>query len=162
MTLQEIGITNEQIIDTIVDKLTEEVRESILAGVCKDVTKKAQDQISDALNAVVTETAFKALETQFQPTDQYGDKSGPVTSVREIFWKKTIAWWDQKVDNEGKPSNGYYAKCTMAQWHAEKAVEAAVKKELTENLQKIISDAKQQIATAITETITQMVARQLK
>ena len=86
------------------------------------IAKKIDDAFINGVAAVVTETVRLAVDAgfdhEYSKGDVFGHHSGPKTTIRAELVKMIDGYWTQKVDRNGKPSDGGYGdKITRAEWH---------------------------------------------
>lgn len=164
MKLEDLGISNQQIIDSLVDNLQSDARENVISEVRSSITKAIQAEITVIVARVIQEETCKTFDSVFQPVDPWGEKTGEPTTIREIFRQRCKDWWSQKVDREGKPMTSSYGRDsapTMANWHAENAMKEIVSKEFPAQMGELIKETKAALGLAMTQQVHAIVQRTL-
>lgn len=96
------------IIDQAVDRIYgdeesiyQRIRNEVDHRIDVAITKGLSAQIETTLNAIME----RALDTEIQPVNMWGEREGKPTTVRAALHDRAKAFWQEKVDREGKASN---------------------------------------------------------
>lgn len=157
--LSDLGITREDVVEKAAERLLEELSDtdeswidSLKSRVLTAVTAKATTHI----DAVLAETVSRLADTEFTPVDEWGDRKGKATTLREMIKTRALSYLTQKVDERGNPST-YHAAMSRATWLAQKAAEDAmtleVKKELSNAVATAKDELRKQVAQFIADTL---------
>lgn len=94
------------------DDLSGLIRKEVGARLDKIFTERAEAQIAGAIDAAVA----NGFEREYQRVNQWGEPTGPKTTIRAELEKTVSAYWSVKVDpRSGKPSE-YHAAVTRAEY----------------------------------------------
>lgn len=160
MKLEDIGITKEDILSRVAESLIEQMTEEARAGIARFVNDEVKTAVRSQVSAIIMDTARKTFDGTFQPINHYGEAVGEPTTIRDMFVKQAKEWWSLKVDREGRPSQDSYGdKKTMAQFHAQAAMDLVVRETMKTQFEPLIADARQQLAGAFTQAIGELVTR---
>jgi len=155
--LKLLGIDVESIRDQIIENVSSEIVERIEGDIRKSVGKRVDAVINKNINKVVE----KELSEKYQPINDYGESQGEMTTIRSQFKKAVQEWWRQKVDDEGRISDGYNTKWRY-EWIAQKVIGDVLTVQLKNKFNKLIELSKEQLKQGIAETISKIVDRQFK
>jgi hypothetical protein len=126
LDLNELGLTQEDLQQRVVDRLCDRLLSREMAGEEGDIylgdsnlkhllDKAIQQRIDAAMNAVadkyILPNATQRIESlMLQETNQWGEKKGQPLSFTEYLIKRADAYMQEKVNYEGKSkdeANGY-------------------------------------------------------
>lgn len=83
--------------------------DQIYIRVHDEVTKRVNAALSKRLDAsierAINETMEKALDSDIQPVNVWGEKTGKPTSIRAALHERARGFWQEKVDNKGEKSS---------------------------------------------------------
>ena len=162
MKLEDLGITKEDILNRVAELLVEQLTEGAKSDIARFVNDEVKTAVRSQVSAIIVDTARKTFDGTFQPINHYGEKVGEPTTIRDMFVKEAKEWWTLKVDREGRPSTDSYGdKLTMAQFHAKQAMDAVVRDTMKTMFEPLLADAKQQLAGAFTQSISELVNKTL-
>lgn len=159
-TLQDLGITREDILDRVAEKLIESLEddwtsfaEKVKARVVDDVKKQSQPKIDQILD----ESLKGLVDAPFTPIDEYGEPTRKkATTLRQMIKDRAMNYMTERVDNDGRP-NSYNSTATRGEWMAKKAANEAMTYEIKAELKKSVDTAKdhlrQQVANYIKDTL---------
>lgn len=163
MKLEDIGITKEDILSRVSESLIEQMTEEARSDIARFVNDEVKTAVRSQVSAIIMDTARKTFDGTFQPINHYGEAVGRPTTIRDMFVKQAQEWWSLKVDCNGSPSSDIYGnKKTMAQFHAQKAMDEVVRDVMKTQFEPLIADARNQLAGAFTQAIGQLVANTLQ
>lgn len=119
-----LNFNEEDLKSAIVNKAADELLESdpdLSALVSKEVkarldkifTERAEAQISSAIDAAVA----NSFEREYQRVTQWGEPTGPKTTIRAELEKTVSAYWSAKVEPKtGRPATSDYNTVTRAEY----------------------------------------------
>lgn len=113
ITLESLGVTNEQLIDRVVESLCHAFSEE--GGYVTDIIKKKLDdaveaKLSKRINDALGEAITKALDHAVQPCDIWGDATGEPSTIREQLAARAGKFWNEPVDSKGNPCSYHTGK----------------------------------------------------
>jgi hypothetical protein len=109
--LMNLEINAEQIIEQAASRLADEAYENVNA------LEMLEAEISRRIDKFLGETASKVMEDtlrremkglmvrKFQPVNQWGERQGAATSLRDELQNRAAEFWQVRVDKEGKPAS---------------------------------------------------------
>jgi len=119
-----IGIRSD-----IVQATARELFQNLRHEIQKDVRNSIKHEIDRQLSAIVTE----ALAGKVQPTDEWGEPTGEITTVRDLLREKAAKFLEEKVDSSGDATS--YSGQSRWKWACNAVVtskmEGMLKGELT-------------------------------
>lgn len=80
--------------DAIYNRIEKEVSARLDAA----ITKGLNGQIEKAINSIMA----KALDAEVQPVNIWGERQGKPTTIRDALHERARAFWQEKVDKDGK------------------------------------------------------------
>lgn len=138
-----LNLCAERLIGQIDDSISENVLNLVRARVNESVAKQVQDAISKALDSELQ----RLLEARITPVDMWGDPTGEATTIRDQLHKRAVTFFNEKVDNEGRPTSyGGYPRYQRI--YADLA-NTAFSKAVKDNIETIAAAVK----TSVRETI---------
>ena len=179
---EQIGITQEELIERIVDKALgctaeykqtgEESWEDLpFSEVVDNKISKALSGIIDALKPAIQEKidcliekeVEKVFTSPFQRVDRWGEPKGKPITIRDIIATETQDYWSTIVDHNGKPSSEYHSdKQQRSVYYAKKVMTQVYDKELVSVVQNIAKDLKSRIPATIADEMTKTIKNYLK
>ena len=148
MDLKELGLSFEDIEEQIVSNVTRRIVDD--AG--HDIRKEVMAQVNSQIQNVVSQVVLEAMEGEFQPVTNWGEKDGEPTTIREMFKSAVIDWWKTTVNQEGKPS-GSYSGQKRSEWVAEKVIAKMVRSDMKDVFTEIIKEIKSETKKSVTAII---------
>jgi len=148
--LQELGIDKVEIINRVIEIIADKVSSDIEYDFKKSIKQKSEQIVEKRIGEIVDEATTKA----FQPITVWGEKKGEPTTIRDMLENNVQNWWSAKVDNSGNPSTSY-GGTPRAEWQAQKIVREVVTKEMQNELNAVIADAKVQLSKAMSDKLTE-------
>ena len=120
-----------------------------------------KEQGADEITKTIQKASEEAFITSYQPVNEWGEKFGEKTTLRDAFKKNAIEWWSQKVDYQGKPSESYSSK-PRSQQVAELVIKDIVSNELRVEMDKIIKESKVHVRNALGAAMTEFLQDRFK
>lgn len=114
--------------ESFADELKAAVVNSLAAQILNDPEVKRE--ITEQVKATVTETLASTLEREFTPANRYGEPTGTPITLREQIVKDA----EEQVRGWMKSPDGYHRSDTAYTLFLRQVVDAAVKKDLNEEL----------------------------
>ena len=74
------------------------------------------EQAGAAITAAVNDAIREGFDHAYCAVDHFGKAKGKPTTIREELGKLIAGYWNQMVDRNGKPAEGYGEKSTRAEW----------------------------------------------
>lgn len=95
------------------DDLTAMIHKEVRSRLDKIFIDRAEAQIQAAIDTAVN----GAFEREYQRVTQWGEPTGPKTTIRDELEKTVSGYWSAKVDAKtGKPSTSDYSSVTRAEY----------------------------------------------
>lgn len=95
------------------DDLRRRLDKAIDGRISKYFTEVGDAQIREAVVAAVKD----GFERSYQPVDAFGKPEGKKTSIKDRLNELVSAYWTQRVDQHGKPTDSTWGKvCNRAEW----------------------------------------------
>ena len=181
--LEQIGITQDELIDRIVDRVLgmtagynqtgedtydeipfSKVIDSKIEKALGDIVEKARESIQDKIDKIVTEKIEAVFSMPFQPVNRFGEKTGTETTIKELIANEATNYWTARVDpSTGKTPDRYASDHTeRAVFYARKVMTEFYDKELVKIVKKMAEDLKNRIPETIGQEITKTVTNFLK
>ncbi len=150
MNLEEIGITKEDLIDKIAEKIMQleyssdeseygydnTIGKMARIAVEKKVTEHVNKSVLTAIDDTLNKALSELLEQTVTPVDIFGDKAGEPTSIKAALATRAKDFWMQKVDKEGKASNGGWNTTSryehLMKEHLKSELDAVIKANLSD------------------------------
>ena len=120
------------------------------------------ERVTAVVDAQAPAIVADVLTQPFQPMTKWGERAGPVTSLREMIFNHGSRWLESDVDNDGREISGYHSgvRVKRLHWLVRSEVERIFKAELFEESKKVAAEIKPVIAktftTAVAETVNRM------
>lgn len=127
-----------------------------------DRAKRAFDARFEKLWSEVAETRLRSeielaitngLEREYIKLDSFGQQKGEKTSIRTELEKQIGGYWNTKVDRQGKPSTGYGADMTRAEWMMTQLVAADFQGEMKQHVINLGGSLKDHLRKQLHETV---------
>ncbi|MFD1199538.1 hypothetical protein ACFQ3K_14625 [Brucella gallinifaecis] len=127
-----------------------------------DRAKRAFDARIEKLWTEVAETRLRSeielaitngLEREYCKVDGFGMQNGEKTSIRAELEKQIGGYWNTKVDRQGKPSTGYGADMTRAEWMMTQLVADDFKGEMKQHVINLGGSLKDHLRKQLHETV---------
>lgn len=162
--------------DEVKGKIIETATEKLLYGTYTDESGPAGAMRSEIVSAVakalkekldteVSKMVQDTLAGTVQPTNEFGEKAGQPISLRERIATMVREWFEERVDNFGRPvsraSYEYGRAPTRAQHEVNRAVAEICGKTLTDAIAATVRELKAQVGDKVARTTTEAVKRLL-
>lgn len=155
MDLNELGIDIDEMKEEIKILATEKLLRLIKCKLINDITKIANDLINEKINNLIEET----LNELYYPIDEYGDSKGEKTTLRELFKKNALEWWNQYVDSEGKFTISTYGNTKKRyEYIASNTIKKLFDNEIKNDLNRIFKNAKEELKEGLSKAIAEKIA----
>lgn len=108
--MNNFEITKDELINLAAEKLADQHgdMEEIGSTAKRIIEERVKDVFSQKVDKLVTDALTKALnETltkQYQPVDMWGEPVGTPTTIRDQLTQRARTFWDESVDEHGKPT----------------------------------------------------------
>lgn len=137
--LETLGISKDDILDRAAEKLAaevgdyEEVHNRLNDMLERRVQKAAGDNLDAVVTDIITKATEKMLDETVQPRNIWGERDGEPTTIRTALSEKARDFWMEKIDKDGKRTNGYGGKPRfeyLVQQYIKDEFEAAMKENI--------------------------------
>lgn len=167
--LQDIGINKDELKKLVVDAIIEQVtythsvddegnahrQERLIDELKREIKEIIQKNTTEIIGKRLNECTDEILNGPFQPVDNWGDKKGEATTLRDMIKKRSGIYLEEKVDSDGKLSN--YNGHPRLDWLISKIVkdqlDCTFKKEITQEVERAKLTLKNLVAKHISETL---------
>lgn len=133
-------------------------------GLEDKISEAIVESVGKSIDMEVSEIVRVQLGATVQPTNEFGENTGPAIPFRKRIAELVKAWLELKVGSDGKPpTDSYYrdrAK-TRAEWAIEKAVGECCGRELEKAIAKVTTELKAQVQGKVAEITRETVTRVL-
>jgi hypothetical protein len=127
----------------------------------KDLRAAAADRFGDLISEAVDDAAKKAIADALaaprQPTDEFGNPTGPARTFAQLIGEQVKAWQDQTVDpynGSPKAGGGYNSNViTRAQYLVRQVGAAEFEKQAKEAVAAVRTEAKAMVETSIKQAV---------
>lgn len=118
MTLEQLGISKEEIIELAAQKLADEHGDYdyLHSTVEKKINERIEQVFASSINSKIEEflnaEMERLLSTEICPVNIWGEKTGSPTTLKAALARHAQDFWSATVDNEGKvvERGAYYGK----------------------------------------------------
>ena len=100
--------------------------------------------------------AKAGFEREYQRVDSFGSPTGEKTTIRAELEKLISGYWNAKVDDQGKPSDAYYAKATRAEWLMAKMCAADFQGEMKQHVVNLGAGLKDSLRNELRSTLDRL------
>ena len=111
-------------------------------------------QITAAIEAAITQ----GFEREYCRVDPFGQREGKPTTIRRELERMIGGYWNESVDNQGKPASGYGAKMNRAEWMMTQLVAADFKGEMQQHVVNIGGALKDKLRASLHETVNRLLS----
>lgn len=179
--LKQLGITREEIIDRITSKALGlaadqvqgedgewqdvafcQVAEKKIEEAIKNLIKNLQPTIQQKIDQLVTARTEEIFLKPFQPVNEWGEKQGEPTTIKDMISKEAIKFWECAVDDNGDVTKYGSGKQTRAAYYAKKVTRDYYSQELTHEIKKMALEIKNKIPATIADEIREAIFKYLK
>ncbi len=151
----------QSIIAQAVDEIVSErdIRDRVKAEVSARIDKIFKDTVEAQIAEVVTATVKTGFERSYCKVDSFGHPVGEPTTIARELEKQVSGYWNQTVDNEGKPTtDNYRSKGTRAEWLMTKLVAADFQGEMKQHVVNLGGTLKDKLRAELHETVNKLLS----
>src|SRR5690606_35818020 len=110
----QLGVSQEDLIERIVERLADGMHEHIADTVKRDVFEQVQKRIIPVIDAQITKEMEVVLSQEIQPVTMWSERTGKQTTIREQLAERARVFWTVKVDDKGKEQSfGGAPRCNV-------------------------------------------------
>lgn len=136
------------------DDLYGRVKRAVEERIDNHFRDTADAQIKAAIEAAIT----MGFEHEYHRTDAFGKRDGQPTTIRAELEKMIGGYWNTKVDRSGKPSSGYGADVTRAEWTMTQLVAADFQGEMKQHVANLGGTLKDKLRGELHETVNKLLS----
>ncbi len=114
----------------------------------------AESRLRSEIELAIT----NGLEREYCKIDSFGQQKGEKTSIRIELEKQIGGYWNTKVDRQGKPSNGYGADLTRAEWMMTQLVATDFNGEMKQHIVNLGGALKDHLRKSLHETVNELLS----
>jgi len=106
------------IVADVSDRLIEECDLSgrVEREVDRRIDRMFDETLNDVVASAVRQVTEEGFDRPFQVRDRFGSVVGEETTIRKRLAEMVDGFWQQHVDNQGKPKEKTYGTITRAEW----------------------------------------------
>lgn len=75
-----------------------------------------KSSVAERLQAAVSDMITSGFEREYQKIDSFGGAKGNPTTIRAELERLIGGYWNERVDQQGKPTASSYSSVTRAEW----------------------------------------------
>ena len=136
------------------DDLYNRVKRAVDARIDLHFKTTADAQIQAAIQTAIV----SGLEHEYHRIDSFGKREGEPTTIRAELEKAIGGYWNTKVDRQGKPSSGYGADITRAEWMMTQLVAADFQGEMKQHIVNLGGTLKDILRAELHETVSRLLS----
>ena len=146
----------QEVADRLVgdDDLYSRVQRAVDARINELFKQAADAQIKAAIDAAIA----KGFEQEYCRVNSFGQREGTPTTIRAELEKQIGGYWNTKVDKQGKPSSGYGAELTRAEWMMTQLVAADFSGEMKQHVINLGGSFKDKLRSELHETVNKLLS----
>jgi hypothetical protein len=153
MNLEDL-IDVDELKEDVVERAAQILLDSIKYDAKQSVLQSVKGCIGDHINQIVIE----ALSESYQPIDTYGEPTGPMTTLREQFKKAVVNWWNETVDDDGKPGGRWNSE-PRYKWVASKVIGDVLGHKLKKEFKALVDQSRELIKKGIAELVAEKITQ---
>ncbi|MGI3128591.1 hypothetical protein [Nitratireductor sp. PBL-C9] len=136
------------------ENLFDRARHAFDARIEKLWTDVAEKRLRSEIELAITD----GLEREYCKVDSFGQQKGEKTTIRAELEKQISGYWNTTVDRQGKPSSGYGAEVTRAEWMMTQLVAADFKGEMKQHVINLAGALKDKLRGELHETVNRLLS----
>jgi len=155
-------LNQQRIEDAIVQEVADRMigDEELYSRVKRALDAKIDTHFRDVAEAqikVAVEEAIKdGFAREYQRVNSFGERQGEKTTIRAELERMIGGYWNEKVDRNGKPTSGYNAETTRAEWMMMQLVASDFKDGMKQHVVNLGGTLKDKLRGELHETINRM------
>ena len=154
-TAVSVQWSNDTVIQGVIKKLSDRIYDDIKPKVKQAVLKGIDDQVNAAIAAV--------LDREIQPTDRWGDSTGPAISIRAMLQRDAEQWLTENVDSSGRTGRDSYGqRHSRAHWIFQEALNGKKDQRGKTELQKLVIKTAKDAIGDVTKVVEAEVREQAR
>lgn len=145
------GISREEILNLAAQKIADqycsdgdELQDHVTKLIAERIKGVFAESLTARINAFMDAEMETLVKTQIVPVDIWGDAKGEPTTIRESLAAKAVAYWNERVNCEGRTSDSYGAKCRH-EWLFQKIVGEEFERGIRQNIINLVAAFKDAI-----------------
>lgn len=143
--------------DRLLDTAAQQLLSKISAGNERELQKQFAALVEGKLDAALGAMAERTVDEVLESPYSWNLRAAKSMTLREAMADKLDTWLTERVDSQGRPTNEAYGSRLRVNGMVDRAVDAAWKKELHEE----VSKAREQVRDKMKDRITEIVANAL-
>lgn len=172
INLEQLGITQEQLIEKVVDRISEELLWDAEDGYANSkFARRVKKHIDEKVNASVSAVADKYMVPaflehlegmRFETTNGYGEPKTEPKTLREFIAHRAENYLDEVVDREGKTrrqGNSFAEYGTRAKWLVDRFFTGSVTVKLKEYVDAANDHLSKGLTGALTDGINELLTK---
>jgi hypothetical protein len=162
LNLDDIGLTQEQLRDRVIDRIAEQLinpsgedcESDLQTAVEKEYRKQIVEGVKVVAEAAVLPKVQELLDkVTFQETNRWGEAQKPTLTLKEFLIARAEAWMTEKVDYNGKGKAEESYNWTGTQTRIAHMIHQHLHYHIDTSVKKALADVNSQLAKGIEETV---------
>lgn len=141
----------QAIIDQAVDDIVSErgISESVSAQVKARIDNIFVSTCNAQIEKAIQDAVEAGFEREYVKTTSFGQPAGAPTTLGRELEQMVTSYWDQKVDSNGRPADGYNAKMTRAEF----VMGQMMAKDFNDSIKQLVVNAGGQLKDALRDSL---------
>lgn len=131
---------------------------SIVESVEHDLKAAVISSVKEHVSAQVGAKVAEVLDTNIQPTTEWGEAKGPATSLREIVARSAREYMAIRVNKEGSESS-YHADRSRLEYLVQKEVEKTFNYQMQSEVKKAVEMARAEAVAKVGAVVGDMIVK---
>lgn len=126
----------DAIVREVADNLMHEneLRERVKNAAAKRIDEMFKTVAEAQISAAVESAIKSGFDHEYSRVNTFGQREGELTTIRKELERVIAGYWNEKVDRQGNPSNGYGSDITRAEWTMMQIVAASFKDDMKQHV----------------------------
>ena len=144
MTLEEMGITKEELLELAANKIADgfeahsDMEEYCKKKIHERIKEVFEYKLTQTVDAFLTETMTKLISEEIVPVNIWGERAGNPTTIRAQIAERAKDFWEKKIGDDGKETS----------WGGTARHEVLLKKIVAEEFTKAVKDNVNEVVAA--------------
>jgi len=161
-TDHSVTLTPEVVIEWNQEEMIHAIVHTLSDRLYDDVKPTVSKIISEMLGALVNEALSEVLESEIQPTDNWGAPKGPAISIRALLQRDAETWLTEQVDQYGGTTDRYRDRHPRIHWLFQEALNGKKDSRGSTMLQALVLKTVKETIGDVTAVVEQTVREQAR
>ncbi len=144
----------EMVVAGLVERLIVEIKRDVDQGRWRGAVTEARTAAAEAIQAEATVIVRDALHGEFQPTNQYGERTSQVTTLRDLIRADVAKYLNEKVPERGYGGDRRGGFRELLQHEVDEA--------MNKELRAAIREAREQVVVKVQDKAAQLIGEAVK